>query len=159
MKIGDVMKKEREGRGLNRFHKYSVDEIARQLGVRSAEYEQIESGNSPVEKWFPLLCELAVKLKRPTSRLLAKSGKSKDCKAGQAGPRIRAYREERGKTIEEMAELVGVAVNEYVSVEKGQSPIEKYGPLMLHFAELVEQPVFNIFLPCGVPYDKLDDYP
>ena len=37
--------------------------------------------------------------------------------------------------------------------------IEKYGPLLLHFAELIEQPVFNLFYPCGLPLEKLDDYP
>ena len=25
--------------------------------------------------------------------------------------------------------------------------------------EMIEQPVFNLFYPCGLPLDKLDDYP
>jgi transcriptional regulator with XRE-family HTH domain len=160
MKIGQVMKKEREGKtGLNRYKSYTVEAMAKELSLTASDYEKIEAGESPVEKWFPLLCNLAVHLETPTSRLLAKSGKAKDCKPGQAGTLIRLQREERGFTIEEMAEKLGLPVKEYVPVEKGDSPLEKIGPMMLRFAELIEQPVFNIFHPCGVPYDKLDDYP
>ena len=86
MKIGDVMRKERTGTGLSREESRTVDQMAEALGISKQEYEALESGESPVERWFPLLCQLAVKVKRPTSRLLAKSGKSKDCKSGQAGP-------------------------------------------------------------------------
>ena len=125
----------------------------------AAEWRTIETGDSPVEEWFPVLCQLAVKLKVPTSRLLAKSGKSKDTKPGQAARLIRERREERGKTVEEMAALVEMTVDGYLPIEKGTSPIEKIGPLMLGFAELIEQPVFNLYLPCGVLYSKLEDYP
>jgi len=31
--------------------------------------------------------------------------------------------------------------------------------VMLRFAEVIEQPVFNLYHPCGVPYDQIDDYP
>lgn len=159
MKIGDVMKKEREGKGLNRYRSFTVQQMAQELGISVSEYESIEAGTSEVERWFPTLCQLAVRLEVPTSRLLAASGKAADCKPGQAGPRIRVQREERGYTVEEMAEMMGLSVAEYVPIEKGDSPIERWGPLMLRFAELIEQPVFNIYLPCGVPYDELDDYP
>ena len=160
MKLGDVLKKEREGKtGLNRHFHYTVEEVADKLGVKPDEWRSIEAGDSPVEKWFPILCQLAVKLKLPTSRLLAKSGKSKDTKPGQASTLIREHREDRGHTVEEMAALVELKVDEYLPIEKGQSPIEKVGPMMLHFAELIEQPVFNLYLPCGVLYSKLEDYP
>ena len=153
MKLGSVIKKEREGKsGLNRYHQLAIEDVAHKLGVSAAERQAIETGDSPVEKWFPILCDLAVKLKVPTSRLLAKSGKSKDTKPGQAARLIRERREERGKTVEEMATLMGMSVEEYLPIEKGASPIEKVGPLMLGFAELIEQPVFNLYLPCGVLY-------
>jgi transcriptional regulator with XRE-family HTH domain len=160
MKLGDVIKKEREGKtGLNRYHQLTVEEVAGKLGVAPAEWQIFESGDSPVEKWFPTLCQIAVTLKVPTSRLLAKSGKSKDTKPGQAAHLIREHREERGKTVEEMAALLEMSVDDYLPIEKGTSPIEKVGPLMLGFAELIEQPVFNLYLPCGVLYSKLEDYP
>ena len=160
MKLGEVIKKEREGKtGLNRHHQLAVEEVADKLGIAIDDWRTIEAGDSAVEKWFPILCQLAVKLQVPTSRLLAKSGKSKDTQAGQAARLIREHREERGKTIEEMAEFIELSVDEYLPIEKGTSPIEKVGPLMLGFAELIEQPVFNLYLPCGVLYQKLDDYP
>lgn len=159
MKLGDVIRKEREGKGLNRYHKMTVEEAAQKLNIDAAALAAVENGDSPVEKWFPILCEIAVTLKVPTSRLLAKSGRSADTKPGQAGRLIMERREERGKTIEEMAELMEMEVDEYVTIEKGESPIETIGPMLLRFAELIEQPVFNLYLPCGVPYTKLNDYP
>ena len=96
MKLGDVMRKEREAKGLNRHNAFSVEDMAEKLEVSSLEYEAIERGESSVEKWFPLLCQIAVKLKVPTSRLLAKSGKSEDTQAGNAGTLIRLRREDRG---------------------------------------------------------------
>jgi DNA-binding XRE family transcriptional regulator len=122
-------------------------------------YTEIECGTSPAEKWGPLLAKIAIKLETPTSRLLAQSGKSADCKEGQAAELIRGHRERRQKTVDQMAEQLEISKEEYEQIEAGQSGIEKYGPLLLHFAELIEQPVFNLFYPCGLPLEKLDDYP
>ena len=36
---------------------------------------------------------------------------------------------------------------------------EQVGPRLLAFAEAIEQPVFNLFYPCGLPFQELDDYP
>ena len=44
-------------------------------------------------------------------------------------------------------------------VWESQQAFEEYGPVLLHFAEIIEQPVFNLFYPCGLPLEKLDDYP
>lgn len=153
MKLGDVLKKERERK------KLSFEDTADKLGLSQDEYREIEAGNSPAEKWGPLLAKVAIKLETPTSRLLADSGKSADTKQGQAGELITKHRERRGKTPEQMAEQLEIPREEYQEIEGGQSGIEKYGPLLLHFAELIEQPVFNLFYPCGLPLEKLDDYP
>ncbi len=153
MKLGDVLKKERERK------KLSFEDTASKLGLSEDEYREVEAGNSPAEKWGPLLAKIAIKLETPTSRLLAESGKSADTKSGQAAELIRKHRERRGKTPEQMAEQLEITREEYQEIEEGQSPIEKYGPLLLHFAELIEQPVFNLFYPCGLPLEKLDDYP
>lgn len=153
MKLGDVLKKERERK------KLSFEETAGKLGLSEDEYREIEGGGSPAEKWGPLLAKIAIKLETPTSRLLAESGKSADTKHGQAAELIRKHRERRGKTVDQMAEQLEISKEEYQQIEDGQSGIEKYGPLLLHFAELIEQPVFNLFYPCGLPLEKLDDYP
>jgi transcriptional regulator with XRE-family HTH domain len=155
VKVGDVVRKERERK------KLSLEHVAGELGLAVDQYSELESGNSPTEKWFPLLCNIAVQLETPTSRLLADSGKSADAKDGQAGELIKKHRERRSKTTEAMAQALGLTAEEYAEVEAGTSGIEEHGPRMLRFAEIVELPVFNFFLPCGLPLDKLDvkDYP
>ena len=153
MKLGDVLKKERERK------KISSDEMASRLGIPQEKYGEMEGGTSPAEKWGPLLAKIAIKLETPTSRLLAESGKSADTKNGQAAELIRKHRERRQKTVEQMAEQLEISKEEYEQIEAGQSGIEEYGPLLLHYAEVIEQPVFNLFYPCGLPLEKLDDYP
>lgn len=154
MKLGEVLMKERERK------KLSKDDVAAKLEIPLEEYNEIEAGTSEAEKWFPLLCLTAVKLSVPTSRLLAESGKSKDCKEGQAGGLIRGHRETRKLTAEQLAEQLAIPKEEFDQVEAGQSGIEKWGPLFLHFAEIVELPVFNFYLPFGLPYTQLgiEDY-
>ena len=153
MKQGDVLKKERERK------KISIESAAEKLGVTPEQYRDIEAGNSPAEDLGTLLAKIAIKLETPTSRLLAESGKAADTKAGQAGELIRRHRERRGKTPEQMAELLEIAPEEYQKIESGQSGIEEWGPFFLRFAEMIDQPVFNLFYPCGLPLEKLDDYP
>lgn len=153
MKLGDVLKKERERK------KLSLDDMAGKLDLPLEKYQEMEAGNSPAEKWGPLLARIAIKLETPTSRLLADSGKSADTKAGQAGELIKKHRERRTKTPEQLAELLEVSREEYQEIEDGKSPIEEYGPILLHYAEVIDQPVFNLFYPCGLPLEKLDDYP
>lgn len=153
MKLGDVLRKERERK------KLSLEDMAGHLGIPEEKYREMEGGDSPAEKWGPTLARIAIKLETPTSRLLAESGRSADTRPGQAGELIRKHRERRNKTSDQMAEEIEVSKEEYQQIEAGQSPIEEYGPLLLHYAEVIEQPVFNLFYPCGLPLDKLDDYP
>jgi transcriptional regulator with XRE-family HTH domain len=153
VKLGDVLKKERERK------KLSFSDMASRLGISEENYGEIEGGSSAAEKWGPLLARVAIKLETPTSRLLADSGKSADTQAGQAGELIRKHRERRQKTVEQMAEQLEISKDEYEEIEAGRSGIEEFGPLLLHFAEVIEQPVFNLFYPCGLPLEKLDDYP
>jgi len=154
VKLGEVLKKERERK------KLSSDDVASKLGISPEEYKEIEEGNSPAEKWGPQLAKIAIKLETPTSRLLADSGKSADCKEGQAAGLIQKHRERRQKTVDQMAEQLEIGKDEYEQIEAGTSGIEKYGPLLLHFAEIIEQPVFNLFYPFGLPLDqlRLEDY-
>ena len=153
MKQGDVLRKERENK------KLSVADVASKLGISESDYEAMEAGESPAEVWGTRLAQIAIELETPTSRLLAESGRFEDTKKGQAGPRIKERREERGKSEAEMAEAVGVSEDEYRAIEKGESELEVFGPRFLGFAEAIEQPVFNLFYPCGLPFQELDDYP
>lgn len=156
MKLGDVLKKEREKKEL------STEEVASKLDISTDEYGAMEAGESDAERWGPILAHIAIELETPTSRLLAESGRSEDCKDGQAGGLIKGHRETREKTTEQMVEALSqfeVTAEEYASVEAGKSPIEVMGPRFLAFAEAIEQPVFNLFYPCGLPFQELDDYP
>ncbi len=153
MKLGDVLKKEREKKGL------SVEEVAETLKISSDEYSEIEAGETPAESWGPNLAQIAIELETPTSRLLAESGRFADTRSGQAGPLIKGHRERRQKSVAEMAEALKASAEDYEAIEAGGSDIEKYGPLFLGFAEAIEQPVFNLFYPCGLPFQELDDYP
>lgn len=155
MKLGDVLKKERERR------KLSVEEIASRLDLSADEYNQIETGNSPLEEWGPQLGRVAIKLRTPTSRLISAAGKSADARkvAGQCGTLIKHHREIKGLGQNELAQMLDVPVAKIISIENGESPLETYGPLLLGVAEVFEQPVFNLLYPCGLPLEKLNDYP
>jgi transcriptional regulator with XRE-family HTH domain len=155
VKQGDVLKKERERK------KISIEGAAEKLGLSADQYRDIEAGNSPAEQLGTLLAQIAIKLETPTSRLLAESGKSADTRAGQAGELIKRHRERRGKTPEQMAELLEISPEEYQKIESGQSGIEEWGPFFLRFAEMIDQPVFNLFYPAGLHYSVLkpEDYP
>jgi transcriptional regulator with XRE-family HTH domain len=153
VKLGDVLKKEREKRGL------SAAETASQMKISEQEYEELEGGESPAEEWGPVLAHIAIALETPTSRLLAESGRSQDTEPGQAGRLIAGHRERRGLSVDEVAEKAELEAETYASVEAGDSPVETYGPRLLAFAETVDIPVFNLFYPCGLPFQELDDYP
>jgi transcriptional regulator with XRE-family HTH domain len=151
--LGAVLRKERELRGI-----VTADAAAR-LGIAEDDYQQLETGRSPAEKWGPLLARIAIALSVPTSRLVSETGKSDDAVAGQCGARIRSYREQQQSSPEQVHQQLEIARDEYEAIERGESPIEQFGPLLLRFAEMIEQPVFNLFYPCGLPLEKLDDYP
>ena len=153
MKLGDVLKKEREKREL------TTAEVAESLGIPEEAYLEMEAGESPAEEWGPRLAQIAIELETPTSRLLAETGRFEDTERGQAGPLVTGHRERKGKSVEEMARALEISEDEYRRIEAGESELEAYGPLFLGFAEVIEQPVFNLFYPCGLPFQELDDYP
>jgi len=155
MKLGDVLKKERERK------KLTVDDVAARLNVPSSEYSEIEAGTSPAELWGPRLALIAIALQVPTSRLIAETGKHKQTAqvSGQCGKLIRARREDRNLSQPELAQKIDAQASDVESIENGDSPLEHYAPILLGFAETIDQPIFNLFYPCGLPLDKLTDYP
>jgi transcriptional regulator with XRE-family HTH domain len=153
MKLGEVIAKERV-RASRR-----TEEMAGALGISVPEYEALERGETPAERWGPILAQLAVKLAVPTSRLVADSGRSADYQAGNCGKLIREQRERKQLTTEQLAELLALPAAELAAIEAGQSELEVWAPRFLRCAELVEQPVFNFFYPCGLPFESLTDYP
>jgi transcriptional regulator with XRE-family HTH domain len=155
MKLGDVLKKER-GR-----KKLTLEDAAATLGMSVEAYEELEGGASPVEEWGPKLAELAIKLSVPTARMISDSGQSAKAgqSAGQCGRLIQMHRERRELSREQLAERLGWPVEQLALVESGESPLEAYAPVLLRFAEMIEQPIFNLFYPCGLPFAQLKDYP
>ena len=153
MKLGDVLKKERERKGI------SSAEMAENLRVDATAYDSLESGASEGETWGPMLAELAIQLKTPVARLLAESGRSQDIEDGGPARLISQRRQELEKTVAEMAKALGVSPEQYSAIEAGESPLASLGQQLLAFAEAAEMPVFNIFYPCGLPFQELDDYP
>ena len=155
MKLGDVLRKERERRRL------TVNDAAAELGISKDAYQEVEGGGSPIEEWGPKLASFAIKLSTPTSRLISESGKSAQAGQveGQCGSLIKTHRERREMSCEEMAAQMGWPVEHLVLIEEGGSPLEQYAPLLLRFAEMVEQPIFNLFYPCGLPFAEINDYP
>jgi transcriptional regulator with XRE-family HTH domain len=154
MKLGDVLRKERERR------KLVVEDVAAKLGLSVRDYEKLESGDSPVEEWGQKLAQIAIKLSTPTSRLISKTGKSARARErnGECGRLVAACRELRQVSREELAHMLDWPVDQISLIESGQSPLEVYAPLLLQFAELIDQPIFNLFYPCGLPLEKLNDY-
>ncbi len=153
MKLGDVLRKERELRGI------TLTQAATSLGVTETEYRLMEDGNSPAEKWGPLLAQISIKLGTPMSRLINESGRAHHGQNTECGWLIRLQRERKHKSLEEMATSLGLSHAAYEQIEQCESPIEICGPLLLRFAELIEQPVFNLLYPCSLPLEKLKDYP
>jgi transcriptional regulator with XRE-family HTH domain len=153
MKLAGVFKKERELKGI------SVADAARKLNISEEVYQELEDGHSAVEKWANVLTKAAISLKTPTARLVSETGAAVGIIKGSCGKLIKHYREQRHITQQEMAGAVGVSVTEYEEIERGQSPLETFGPLLLCFAELIEQPAYNLLFPSGVPIEELEDYP
>jgi len=75
------------------------------------------------------------------------------------GEVLKKEREKTGLSHEQVAEKLSISMEEYLEIENGESPIEKYGLMLQNFAKVIEQPVSNIFYPCGLPFQELDDYP
>ncbi|MEP6911789.1 MAG: helix-turn-helix domain-containing protein [bacterium] len=153
MKLGDVLRKERELRQI------SLSQAASGLGLTETQYGLLEDGSSPAERWGPLLAQLAITLGAPTSRLISETGRAEDAVRGACGRLIKQHREKKGKSIAEVAESVRLSREIYQQIEEGVSPVEEFAPLLLRFAELIEQPIFNLFYPCALPLEKLRDYP
>jgi transcriptional regulator with XRE-family HTH domain len=154
VKQGEVLMKERERK------KLSPEELAGTLDIPVDRYLGIEAGESPAEKWGPLIRELAVTLGVPTSRMFAPTGRWADTRPGQAGELIRQHRENKGLSAEAVAEKLGIPVEEYREIESGASEIEEWGPFFLRYAAAVLDPhfpgvVFNLFHPFGLPFEKL----
>lgn len=155
MKLGDVLRKERNRK------KLTEGDMSSKLAISSDAYKELEDGASPIEEWGPKLAQIAIKLSTPTSRLISETGKSAQANQihGQCGQLVTKHREKRGLSREALATQLNWIAEELALVEDGKSPLEQYAPLLLRFAEVIDQPVFNLFYPCGLPFVELRDYP
>lgn len=155
MKLGDVLRKERDRK------KLTAEDVAAKLGISVDEYQQLEAGTSPAEEWGRTLAEMAIQLGVPTARLISPTGRASQAGQGatRCGELIRAHRERKGISKSELAERAGLTLEEMDAVENAQTALEDCAPLLLSFAEAIDQPIFNLFYPCGLPLDQLTDYP
>ena len=155
MKLGDVLRKERNRK------KMAEDDMSSSLALSADAYRELEDGASPIEEWGPKLAQIAIKLSTPTSRLISETGKSAQANQiqGQCGKLITKHREKRELSREALASQLNWTVEELALVEDGKSPLEQYAPLLLRFADVINQPIFNLFYPCGLPFAELRDYP
>ena len=155
MTLGDVLRKERSRK------KITEDDMSSELSLTVDTYRELEGGASPIEEWGPKLAQIAIKLSTPTSRLISETGKSAQASQtpGQCGQMITKHREKREVSREVLAAQLNWATEELALVEDGKSPLERYAPLLLRFAEAIDQPVFNLFYACGLPFAELRDYP
>lgn len=153
MKLGDVLMKERERK------KLTVDDAAATLGLSFDSYKKYEGGESIIEEWGPKIAEIAIRLKTPTARLISETGKSAQAgqRKGQCGRLIRMHRERRELSQEALAAQLGWSVEQIAGIENGESPLEQSAPLLLRFAEMIDQPVFNLFYPHGLPSAELKE--
>ena len=92
MKLGDVLKKERERK------KLTPQDVASKIGIDLDRRPEIEHGDSPAEEYAPRLALIAIKLKTLTSRLLAESGKAAHTRQveGQCSQLIERHRNKQG---------------------------------------------------------------
>jgi transcriptional regulator with XRE-family HTH domain len=153
MKLGDVLKKERQRIVL------SAQGMADSLGLDAEAYASLEAGESEAETWGPVLARLAIHLETPTSRLLSSSGRSQDIEKGGPGSLISERRQALGQSRKDMGSALGMSEEQVAAIEAGETPLETVGRQLLAFAEAIEQPIFNLFYPCGLPFQELDDYP
>jgi len=155
MKLGDVLRKERERK------KLTVEDVAAKLGLSIEDYKMLESGDLTLEEWATSVAEIAIKLSTPTSRLISETGKSAGARLRdrQCGQLIAKHRLRRELSQEDLAGQLAWPVERLALIESGSSPLEHYTPLLLRFAEVIDQPIFNLFYPCDLPLAQLKDYP
>lgn len=153
MKLGDVLKKERQKVGM------SAQVMAKSLGLDADAYASLEGGKSEAETWGPIWAQLAIHFEVPMSRLLSSSGRSQDIEKGGPARLISERRQASGQSKKDVASALGMSEEHVAAIEAGGTPIEAVGRQLLAFAEAVEQPVFNLFYPCGLPFQELKDYP
>ena len=160
MKLGDVLKKERERKRL------SSEEMATKLGIPDDQYREMEAGSSPAEQWGPLLARVAIKLETPTSRACRSptAASRPDTHAGQAGQLIRKHRERRGKSVEQMAEELGDPASRSTRPSRpAPRASSSTAQLLLNFAEVIEQPrcsTSSTRAACrSTSFPEVNDYP
>lgn len=76
------------------------------------------------------------------------------------GEVLRKERERKGLKRQDVATRLQMSAADLEAIEAGENPdFERAGHLVLQFNELIEGQVSQIFYPCGLPFQELDDYP
>ena len=75
------------------------------------------------------------------------------------GDVLKKERERKNISVEAIAEQLRIPPREWEMIEAGESPLETYAALLQQFSKVIDQPVNELFYPCGLPFQELDDYP
>ena len=75
------------------------------------------------------------------------------------GEVLKKEREKKKISVEAIAQRLQIPPREWEVIESGDSPLENYAALLQQFAKMIDQPVNELFYPCGLPFQELDDYP
>ncbi|MGH9348417.1 MAG: hypothetical protein ACRD26_14250 [Vicinamibacterales bacterium] len=133
-----------------------IDALASRLGVSTSDLQELEAGAEPAEAWGALVADLAIALGVPMSRFIAETGKASDYRTGNCGRLARHWRVTRGLALQQVAVSSGIAQEALNKLESGDSPAERWLPVLLGIAQEIDQPLFNFFYPYGVPLRELD---
>ena len=75
------------------------------------------------------------------------------------GEVLKKERRKRGIEAAELAKSLGIGEKRYREVEAGESGLESAAALLQAYSKEVGVPVNELFYPCGLPFQELDDYP
>lgn len=74
------------------------------------------------------------------------------------GDVLKKERRKKGIAAAELAEKLGLDERRYREVEAGESGLESAAALLHAYSKAVGVPVNELFYPCGLPFQELDDY-
>lgn len=75
------------------------------------------------------------------------------------GDVLKKEREKKKLSLEAVAERLKISPEAWELIESGESPLEDYAAQLQQFSKVVNQPINELFYPCGLPFQELDDYP
>jgi transcriptional regulator with XRE-family HTH domain len=114
VKLGDVMRKERERCGL------SAVQVASTLNLDIGEHADIENGKSAAEQWGPIIAAIAMKFRVPIARLLSVNGRSDWFGKNTVARLLEQHRRLADASRDAVAGEIGIDAGQYAAAEDGR---------------------------------------